>query len=168
MAPRANAQQAIAYDRRELTIPVRDGTKLFAVALIPRGISEPLPILLIRTPFSAAGAFRSAELPAMYRELAEDGYIFVSEDIRGRFRSEGEFVTSRTQHDPRDPQGTDESTDAYDTIDWLVKNLPDNNGRVGALGIGIEGSWILSEVAAEECGLELTEEVLPRWKCAIV
>ena len=77
----------------------------------------------------------------MYRELAEDGYIFVTEDVRGRFRSDGEFVVNRAQHDPRDPLGTDESTDAHDTIDWLVKNLPGNNGRVGALGVSYSG-WL--------------------------
>ncbi|MGE5091709.1 MAG: X-Pro dipeptidyl-peptidase, partial [Bacillota bacterium] len=73
---RGATQEPAAYERRELTIPMRDGTKLFAVALIPRGVSEPLPIILIRTPYSAAGAFRTAELPARFRELGRDGYIF--------------------------------------------------------------------------------------------
>ena len=138
---RAAAQQPAEYERRELTIPVRDGTKLFAVALIPRVASAPLPIILIRTPYSAAGAFRTAELPAQYRELGADGYIFVTEDIRGRFRSEGDFVTTRAQNDPRNAKGTNESTDAYDTIDWLVKHLPGNNGKVGVLGISYPG-WL--------------------------
>jgi hypothetical protein len=139
----AAAQQATGpeYERRELTIPVRDGTRLFAVALLPKGASQPLPILLVRTPFGAAREFRSAELPAAYRELAEDGYIFVTEDIRGRFKSEGEFVTTRPQRDPRDPKGIDESTDAYDTIDWLVEHLPNNTGKVGVLGISYRG-WL--------------------------
>ena len=82
-----------------------------------------------------------ALLFAAYRELAEDGYIFVAEDIRGRFGSEGEFVMTRAQNDPRNPKGTNESTDAYDTIDWLVKNLPGNNGKVGVLGISYSG-WL--------------------------
>jgi uncharacterized protein len=138
---RAGAQQAPQYERRELTIPVRDGTALFAVALLPKNATNPLPILLIRTPFGAAGEFRSAELPAQYRELGEDGYIFVVEDIRGRFGSGGEFVSLRPQRDPADPRGTDESTDAYDTIDWLVKNLPGNSGKVGVLGISYRG-WL--------------------------
>jgi putative CocE/NonD family hydrolase len=131
----ARAQHAAAYERRELTIPVRDGTRLFAIALIPTGTRRPLPIMLIRTPFGAAGAFPTAELPAIYRELAADGYIFVVEDVRGRFRSGGEFVVNRAQNDPRNPAGTNESTDAYDTIDWLVKHLPGNSGKVGAMGI---------------------------------
>ncbi len=138
---RTKAQQPAAYERRELTIPVRDGTRLFAVALIPSGASHPFPIMLIRTPFGAAREFPSAEPPVAYRELAADGYIFVTQDIRGRFGSEGEFVTNRAQHDPRNSKGTNESTDAYDTIDWLVKNLPGNNGRVGVTGHSYRG-WL--------------------------
>lgn len=133
------AQQS--YERRELTIPMRDGVKLHAVALVPRATGGPLPILLVRTPFSADRELRSDTLPLRYLELAEDGYLFVTQDIRGRYRSEGTFVTSRPQHDPRDAHGTDESTDAWDTIDWLVKNLPGNNGRVGVLGISYRG-WL--------------------------
>jgi putative CocE/NonD family hydrolase len=140
-APRVSARSSSAYERRELSIPMRDGVRLYAVALIPKGVKEPLPILLIRTPFSAADHFPSAELPAQYQELAEDGYIFVAEDIRGRFGSEGEFVVTRAQNDSRSPSGINESTDAYDTIDWLVKELPGNDGNVGALGISYPG-WL--------------------------
>jgi putative CocE/NonD family hydrolase len=137
----ARSQQGVEYERRELSIPVRDGTTLFAVALIPKNHTTPLPILLIRTPFSAAGAFRNATVPPAYRELAEDGYIFVSEDIRGRVGSGGDFITLRSQRNPTDPNGVDESTDAFDTIDWLVKNLPGNNGKVGVLGSSYPG-WL--------------------------
>ena len=146
VAAPAHAQQARTYERRELTIPVRDGTRLFAVALVPTGAPPPLPILLIRTPYSAANAFPSAELPPAYQALAKDGYIFVAEDIRGRFGSEGTFVMTRAQHDARDAGGTDESTDAYDTIDWLVRNLPGNNGRVGVLGTSYPG-WLAALAA---------------------
>jgi uncharacterized protein len=143
------AQDAPRYERRELSIPVRDGTTLFAVALIPKGSQAPLPILLIRTPYSAAGAFPSAELPSRYLALGEDGYIFVAEDIRGRFGSGGSFVMTRAQRSAADTAGIDESTDAYDTIDWLVRNLPGNNGRVGVLGSSYPG-WLaaLSAVGA--------------------
>ena len=137
----ARAQQGTEYERRELSIPVRDGTTLFAVALVPKNSTEPLPILLIRTPFSAANAFRDATVPLAYRELALDGYIFVSEDVRGRFGSGGDFITLRSQRNPADPNGIDESTDAFDTIDWLVKNLPGNNGKVGVLGSSYPG-WL--------------------------
>ncbi len=136
-APRATA----AFERRELTIPVRDGVKLFAVALIPTGTHGPLPIMLVRTPFGAAREFRSTELPVQFRELARDGYIFVTGDVRGRGGSGGTFVTSRAQDDPRSPRGVNESTDAYDTIDWLVKHLPGNNGRVGVMGVSYRG-WL--------------------------
>ncbi len=137
----ASAQNGTAYERRELGIPMRDGVTLFAVALVPRNATQPLPILLVRTPFSAANAFRDSTVPRAYRELAEDGYIFVSEDIRGRLASGGEFVTLRAQRDPNDPKGVDESTDAYDTIDWLVKNLPGNSGKVGVIGSSYPG-WL--------------------------
>ncbi|MEO8029836.1 MAG: CocE/NonD family hydrolase, partial [Gemmatimonadota bacterium] len=138
-APPAHAQIPSTYERRELTIPVRDGVKLFAVALIPKGAHEALPIMLNRTPYGATNAIGTDALPGDYKELAEDGYIFVVEDIRGRFKSEGDFVMSRAQEDPRSPKGINESTDAYDTIDWLVKHLPNNNGRVGVMGTSYPG-----------------------------
>ena len=97
--------------------------------------------MLIRTPYSADGAFSNDTLPAPYRELAKDGYYFVVQDIRGRYKSEGEFVMNRAQHDPKDPKGIDESTDTYDTIAWLVKSIPANNGRVGVMGVSYPG-WL--------------------------
>ncbi len=141
LARLATAQGTTEYERRELKIPMRDGVTLFAVALIPKGATAPLPIILIRTPFSAAREFRSATLPASLRELGEDGYIFVNEDIRGRFGSEGKFVSLRPQRDPRDARGVDESTDAWDSIDWIVRELPRNTGKVGVLGISYRG-WL--------------------------
>lgn len=89
----------------------------------------------------AARAFRSDTVPVAYRELAKDGYVFVAQDIRGRFQSGGTFVTSRAQNDPRNAPGTNESTDAWDTIDWLVKHVPHNNGRVGVIGTSYSG-WL--------------------------
>ena len=144
---RGRAQQVPAgaqspeYERRELKIPVRDGVQLFAVVLTPKETSQPLPIVLIRTPYSAANMLRTAVLPPAFRELAKDGYIFVAEDIRGRFGSGGDYVMNRAQNDPRNPPGTNESTDTWDTIDWLVKNLPNNNGKVGVWGISYPG-WL--------------------------
>jgi uncharacterized protein len=120
---------------------MRDGTELFAVALVPKAATVALPILLLRTPFGASGIFATAEVPPAYRELARDGYIFVAQDIRGRLRSGGTFVINRAQQDPRSPKGVNESTDAWDTIDWLVKHVPGNNGRVGAIGVSYAG-WL--------------------------
>ena len=146
LAPLARAQPADAYTRRELTIPMRDGTRLAAVALIPVEATTPLPIILVRTAFGAARLFGTATIPVGYRELAQDGYIFVAEDIRGRGQSSGTFITNRAQNDPRNAPGTNESTDAYDTIDWLLKNLPNNNGRVGAIGTSYNG-WLAALAA---------------------
>lgn len=130
-----------SYERRELHIPMRDGVKLYAVALVPRDNAGAHPIIFIRTPFSAANTFRDEQVPGPYRELAEDGYIFVVEDIRGRFGSEGDFVSLRAQRDPRSPKGINESTDTWDTVDWLVKNLKGHNGRVGVIGMSYPG-WL--------------------------
>ena len=131
--PRQNG----AFDRREVMIPMRDGVKLFTVVFTPGEARGPLPILLNRTPYSAEGG----NVGHGYAELAADGYIFAFQDIRGRFKSEGQFVMNRPLHDPADPKGVDESTDTFDTIDWLVKNLPGTNGRVGVLGISYPG-WL--------------------------
>jgi putative CocE/NonD family hydrolase len=135
------AQSPTGYDRRELSIPMRDGTRLFAVALIPQSAPEPLPIILIRTPFGAAREFRNTGVPAPLKELAQDGYIFVTQDIRGRNGAGGTFVINRAQDDASNARGTNESTDAYDTIEWLIKNLPNNSGKVGVLGISYRG-WL--------------------------
>jgi putative CocE/NonD family hydrolase len=127
------------FDRREVMVQMRDGVRLFTIVLTPRAASGPLPIVFNRTPYSADNADESVH--GAYEELARDGYIFTFQDIRGRFKSEGEFVMNRPLHDPADPKGVDEATDTYDTIDWLVKNLPRNNGRVGVLGVSYPG-WL--------------------------
>jgi putative CocE/NonD family hydrolase len=137
----SRAKDPKAYSRRELSIPMRDGTRLFAIALVPTEQSEPLPIILIRTAFDASREFADDKIPSSLRELGEDGYIFVTEDIRGRGKSQGTFITNRAQNDPRNAAGTNESTDAWDTIDWLVKNLANNNGKVGVMGISYRG-WL--------------------------
>ncbi|HEX3530189.1 MAG TPA: CocE/NonD family hydrolase [Thermoanaerobaculia bacterium] len=142
LARLVTAQGTVEYERRELKIPMRDGVMLFAVALIPKGATSPLPILLIRTPFNAARELQGSTLPESLRELGEDGYIFVVEDVRGRFGSQGTFVSLRPQRDPRDPRGVDESTDAWDTVNWLVRELQpgDRQGRAGCAGVRPEGA----------------------------
>jgi hypothetical protein len=138
---RTTLPSAEPYDRAELSIPMRDGAKLFAVTLTPRGATVPLPILLIRTPFGASQEFSSRELPAMYRELGADGYVFVMEDIRGRSRSGGTFVVNRPLAVPGGPSAVDESTDSWDTIEWLTHHLSGTNGKVGVLGSSYRG-WL--------------------------
>ncbi len=121
-------------------IPMRDGVRLFTVIFVPKKASPPLPFLLMRTPY---GAPESAALltTESYREFVREGYIFVFQDIRGRYRSEGRFVMQRPPRDRTDPRAIDESTDAYDTVDWLVKNIPHNSGRVGLMGVSY-GGWL--------------------------
>jgi putative CocE/NonD family hydrolase len=126
------------YVRNEAMIPMRDGVKLHAVILRPADIKTPLPILMQRTPYGVDGTDRTSFF-ALRPELARDGYIYVAEDIRGRYKSEGKFVMMRPLADHRDPNAIDESTDAYDTVDWLVKNVQGNNGRVGVVGTSYPG-----------------------------
>ncbi|HEY1808000.1 MAG TPA: CocE/NonD family hydrolase [Acidobacteriaceae bacterium] len=126
------------YSREEVMIPMRDGVKLHAVILRPTDTHEPLPFILTRTPYGVDWA-NSDAIDSSRPELARSGYIFVEEDIRGRYKSEGEFVMMRPLADHSDPQAVDESTDAYDTVAWLVKNVPDNNGRVGVVGTSYPG-----------------------------
>ncbi len=126
------------YRRSEVMIPMRDGVKLHAVILKPADIATPLPFLLTRTPYGVDGT-SAASFVAQRPELARDGYIYVAEDIRGRFKSEGRFVMMRPLADHRNPKAVDESTDAYDTVAWLLKNVPGNNGRVGVVGTSYPG-----------------------------
>jgi putative CocE/NonD family hydrolase len=140
------------YKRTEVMIPMRDGVKLRAVILKPADISAPLPFLMERTPYGVDGTDR-ASIFAQRPELARAGYIFVAEDIRGRYKSEGKFVMMRplADHQPgaprtgpgpwggSNPKAIDETTDTYDTVAWLLKNIPGNNGRVGVVGTSYPG-----------------------------
>ncbi len=126
------------YQRSEVMIPMRDGIKLHAVILKPADISGPLPFLIQRTPYGVDGTNR-ASFSGGRPELARDGYIYVCEDIRGRYKSEGDFVMSRPLADHKDPKSIDESTDTYDTVAWLLKNVPGNNGRAGFIGTSYPG-----------------------------
>ncbi len=121
-------------------IPMRDGVHLYTQVFTLNQSSEPLPFLLIRTPYGT-GQLDSARLVASLPELSAEGYIFVMQDIRGRFKSEGQFVMLRQPRDPHNKQAIDESTDTYDTIEWLLKHVPNNNGRVGMAGTSY-GAWL--------------------------
>lgn len=122
---------------QEVMVPVRDGVHLQTVILTPIDRQGPLPILLRRTPYGVPDK-PYAQMPHQLKELAQDGYIFVIQNLRGRFKSEGEFTLS-SWVDLNDPKATNETTDAYDSIDWLVKNVPDNNGKVGMFGVSYDG-----------------------------
>jgi uncharacterized protein len=134
--------------RREVMIPMRDGVKLRTVILLPKG-AKGAPILLTRTPYNAADLTRHNQSAHLGPNLAgydnatdvivEGGYIRAVQDVRGKHGSEGDYVMNRPLRGPQNPTPVDHATDTYDTIDWLVKNVPEGNGRVGILGISYDG-----------------------------
>jgi putative CocE/NonD family hydrolase len=129
------------YERSEAMIPVRDGVKLHTVMLRPVGSEkhgEKLPFLLERTPYGVAGN-SDVSVKLSKRELAESGYIFVYQDIRGRYQSGGQFVMNRPVVEHRTKNDVDETTDTRDTVEWLLKHVKNNDGRVGVLGISYPG-----------------------------
>src|SRR5215469_4535605 len=142
------AGETFDYIRHEVMVPMRDGVKLFTVILVPKGAKR-APILFTRTPYDAkelTSHAHSSHLGPILNGydnatevIVEGGYIRVVQDIRGRYNSEGDFVMNRPLHGPLNPTPVDESTDTYDSIDWLVKNVPESNGKVGILGISYDG-----------------------------
>ena len=137
------------YIRREVMIPMRDGVKLFTVIVIPKG-AQHAPMILTRTPYHAANRAKRLVSPHMLATLptgdevfVPEGYIRVFQDVRGKYDSEGDYVMTRPLHGPLNNTPVDHSTDAYDTIDWLVKNVPESNGKVGMIGSSYEGFTVL-------------------------
>jgi len=128
------------YSRTEAMIPMRDGVRLYTQIDAPTTSTQPLPILLLRTPYGL-GNLTAEQVATALTELSESGYIIVRQDIRGRFKSEGEFVMLRQPRDPKDKKAIDESTDTYDTIEYLLQKVPNNNGRVGMAGTSY-GAWL--------------------------
>ena len=146
-AARLSAQEEAAFDvrahyqKREVMIPMRDGVKLFTILYEPKDRSETYPFLLLRTPYSIP-PYGPDEYPPQIGpapEFDRDGFIFVFQDVRGKFRSEGEFVVMRPYVPSKRGKETDESTDNYDTIEWLLENVPNGNGRVGQYGVSYPG-----------------------------
>ncbi len=142
------ATDSFDYARREAMIPMRDGVRLHTVILVPRGAHD-APMLLTRTPYDADSMTTRSESPHLGPSLfgydnatdviVEGGYIRVVQDVRGKYGSEGDYVMNRPLSGPQNPTPVDNSTDTWDTIDWLVKNVPESNGRVGILGISYDG-----------------------------
>ena len=136
------------YEKRDVMIPMRDGVKLHTVIVVPKGAKR-APILLTRTPYNATSLTSHAESSHLgpilqgydnaTEVIVEGGYIRVMQDIRGKYGSEGDYVMNRPLHGPQNPTPVDHATDTYDTIDWLVKNIPETNGKVGILGISYDG-----------------------------
>lgn len=137
------------YDKRVVMVPMRDGTKLYTVIVVPKGAHN-APILLTRTPYDAANRARRIDSPHMRDILpqgdevfVDGGYIRVFQDIRGKYGSEGDYVMTRPLRGPLNPTRVDHATDAWDTIDWLVKHVPESNGKVGMLGSSYEGFTVV-------------------------
>ena len=142
------ATEGFDYSRREVMIPMRDGVKLHTVILVPKN-AKGAPILLTRTPYDAnklTTHIDSSHLgPSLYGYdnatdvIIDGGYIRVVQDVRGKYGSEGDYIMNRPLHGPQNPTPVDHATDTYDTIDWLVKNIPESNGKVGIIGISYDG-----------------------------
>ena len=132
------------YTKKELYIPMRDGVKLFTTVYAPKDVTEKHPILMSRTPYSCApygeNSWR-AFWNNHWRYYMREGYIIVLQDVRGRWMSEGEFEDVRPFNPNKKGTQFDEASDTYDAIDWLIKNLPNNNNRVGVFGISYPGFY---------------------------
>ncbi len=164
------ATEGWAYARREVMIPMRDGVKLHTVILVPKGAKD-APILLTRTPYNATeltSHASSAHLGPMLQGfdnatdlIEEGGYIRVVQDVRGKHGSEGDYVMNRPFRGPLNPTAVDHATDTWDTIDWLVKHLPESNGRVGILGISYDGFLALAALVDPHPALKVAVPMNP-------
>jgi len=158
------------YVRREVMIPMRDGVKLHTVIIVPKG-AKGAPILLTRTPYDASGLTSHAQSSHLGPILqgydnatdviVEGGYIRVVQDVRGKYGSEGDYVMNRPLHGPQNPTPVDHATDTYDTIDWLVRNIPETNGKVGILGISYDGFLPLMAVVNPHPALKVAVPMNP-------
>ncbi|MBX9627556.1 MAG: CocE/NonD family hydrolase [Gemmataceae bacterium] len=131
------------FTKYEHQIPMRDGVKLFTAVYVPKDAADKLPIMLCRTPYGV-GPYGPDQYPDRIGPsplFEKGGYVVVKQDVRGRMKSEGKFLHGRPHNPKKGPKDADESTDAYDTIDWLVKNVPGNNGKVGQWGISYPGFY---------------------------
>jgi putative CocE/NonD family hydrolase len=141
----AQTESINSYTKKTYMVPMRDGVKLFTVVLSPTNNTKPFPFLIQRTPYGADvpikedSTLKTERLGAHKYTMAKEGYILVFQDLRGKFKSEGTFEMNRPLYHITDKTKTDESTDAYDTIDWLVKNIKSNNGKAGIVGISYPG-----------------------------
>ena len=163
----APSASELDFVKREVMIPMRDGVKLHTVILVPKGAHD-APILLTRTPYNASKRLsrnNSAHMLAVAPEAAEvfvkDGYIIAYQDVRGKYKSEGEYVMTRPVRGPLNPAATDHVTDAYDTIDWLVKNTPESNGRVGMIGSSYEGFTVVMALLGPHPALKVAAPESP-------
>ena len=156
--------------KRDVMIPMRDGVRLHTIILVPRG-AKSAPILLTRTPYKAKDLTSRSESshlgPRLFgydnatEVIVEGGYIRVVQDVRGKYDSEGDYVMNRPLRGPLNPTPVDHSTDTYDTIDWLVKNVPESNGKVGILGISYDGFLPLMALVEPHPALKVSVPMNP-------
>jgi len=158
---------AYDYVKRDVMIPMRDGVKLHTVIVIPKGARN-APIIMTRTPYNASKRTERNQSPYMLATLPEGdevfvtaGYIRVFQDVRGKYGSEGEYVMTRPLRGPLNESKVDHSTDAYDTIDWLVKNVPESNGKVGMLGSSYEGFTVVMALVNPHPALKVAAPMSP-------
>jgi len=132
------------YTKHDYRIPVRDGVKLFTSVYIPKDTSQSYPFLIDRTPYSVSpyGVDHYPKRLGPSPVFVRDGFIFVEQDVRGRYMSEGTFVEVTPHKDKKSANDVDESTDTYDTIEWLLHNVPNNNGKAGIWGISYDGFFL--------------------------
>ncbi len=152
------------YTKMEQTIPMRDGIKLFTAVYLPNDITEKHPILMIRTPYSCApygNDFNSRLWERHWKYYARENYIIVIQDVRGRWMSEGEFMDVRPFNKNKKGTENDEASDTYDAIDWLVKNIPGNNGNVGVFGISYPGFYSTMAAASGHPALKAVSPQAP-------
>lgn len=155
------------YDKREVMIRMRDGARLHTVIVVPKGAQRE-PMILTRTPYNASKRAQRSISPSMRAILPQGdetfvdaGYIRVFQDVRGKYKSEGEYVMTRPIRGPLNASKVDHATDAWDTIDWLVKNVPESNGRVGMLGSSYEGFTVLMALADPHPALKVVVPMSP-------
>ena len=144
----ATRQTRARYKKYEFRIPMRDGVTLFTQVYVPLNKSKVYPFLVQRTPFGVSPYGKTSYRPQLgpSPEFDDAGYIFVFQDVRGRFQSQGDFVDMRPHIDHPEPGQTDESTDMHDTVEWLLKNVPSNNGRVGIWGMSYPGFYASASI----------------------
>jgi hypothetical protein len=155
------------YVERDVMIPMRDGVKLHTVIVVPKGAKN-APMILTRTPYNASGRAERSDSPHMLALLPQgdelfvaDGYLRVFQDVRGKYGSEGDYSMTRPLRGPLNDTPVDHSTDAYDTIDWLVKNVPESNGKVGMLGSSYEGFTVVMALVHPHPALKVAAPMSP-------
>jgi hypothetical protein len=165
-APPPQGAEAVRarYTKYEYRVPMRDGVRLFTAVYVPKDASQRYPFLLTRTPYSVApyGVDSYPRSLGPSESFEREGFIFVYQDARGRYMSEGEFLQVRPYRpDKRGPQDVDESTDTYDTVEWLLKNVPNNNGRVGMVGISQPGFHVAASIIDSHPALKAASPQAP-------